>query len=167
LIQNPFFDRADLRFLHGHGCANGFVPSFVDVLNAREWTAEAACLDDPDPDRWFIEGAKQADQPEDSSVRVLEAMLVCAGCPVRVPCLAEAMTDHVLGGRAVGLWGGSTTRERHQLRHLPVDQAIEQLEDGLAERVRRRVEAVERKHHRRKKGNETPLDTSPTVMTKG
>ena len=120
--------------------------SFVDQLNAREWVADAACLDDPDLDRWFIEGTGDSGQPSDSSVRVLQAMLTCVRCPVRVQCLEDALTPHPLGGRAVGIWGASTTGERHLLRNRPIAEAVYVLEDGLAGRVRARVEAARKKH---------------------
>jgi Transcription factor WhiB len=120
--------------------------TFVDQLNAREWVAEAACVDYEDVDAFFIEGTKDAGQPEDTSVRVLKAMLLCISCPVRVACLEEALSKHPLGGRAVGTWGGTTTRERHLLRKRPIPEAVYVLEEGLADRVRARVEAVRKKH---------------------
>lgn len=43
----------------------------------------------------------------DATVRVRAAKQVCAGCPVRTPCLAEALRN----GHA-GIWGGTTDEER-------------------------------------------------------
>ena len=132
--------------------------NFVDALNGREWTHEAACADWPDDrlDDWFTEGTtSQAGQPADTRVKVLELMLVCVQCPVRVPCLEEALTNHPLGGPAVGVWAATTTRERHQVRRMPIAEAVQVLEDGLADRVRSRVDAVKRKHPRA----EIPLAT--------
>jgi WhiB family redox-sensing transcriptional regulator len=40
------------------------------------------------------------------------ALRLCAGCPVREPCLAFAMGDD----RLLGVFGGTTTRERRELR---------------------------------------------------
>jgi Transcription factor WhiB len=121
--------------------------SFVDVLNARQWTEDAACRDDPNPDRWFAQGTSgQSTQPGDASPTVLELMLTCVRCPVRIPCLEDALTPHPLGGRAIGVWAGTTTLVRHRLRKLPISEAVAALEAGLAERVRRRVLAVEKKH---------------------
>jgi hypothetical protein len=77
---------------------------------------------------------------------VLELMLVCCSCPVRRECLTEALTPYPLGGRAVGIWAGTTTQERHRLRHLLIGEAVDLLEAGLVERVRRRVQAVEKTH---------------------
>jgi WhiB family transcriptional regulator, redox-sensing transcriptional regulator len=39
---------------------------------------------------------------------VAEARLVCAGCPVRVECLAYALEQ----GERFGVWGGATRDER-------------------------------------------------------
>ena len=40
------------------------------------------------------------------------ARRVCAGCPVRQPCLDYAITNRI----ASGVWGGLTERERRALR---------------------------------------------------
>jgi WhiB family redox-sensing transcriptional regulator len=40
------------------------------------------------------------------------ARQVCAGCPVRQPCLDYAITNRI----AYGVWGGLTERERRALR---------------------------------------------------
>lgn len=65
------------------------------------WTARAACgVGKVAPDALFVEGKAQRD-----------ARSVCAGCPVRLECLADAL-DH----RAdFGVWGGMTERERRAL----------------------------------------------------
>jgi hypothetical protein len=120
--------------------------SFVDQLLAREWTLDANCVDYEDMDAFFIEPGSGEQEVRLSSTRTLNAMLLCVSCPVRIPCLEEALTPHPLGGRAQGLWAGTTTRERHPLRRLPIPEAVATLEAGLAERVRRRVQAVEEKH---------------------
>lgn len=43
---------------------------------------------------------------------VLPAKRVCANCPVATQCLGEAMSDP----STVGVWGGTTTRERMKMR---------------------------------------------------
>lgn len=41
-----------------------------------------------------------------------EAKALCAGCPVRAQCLGYAMNrNHI-----VGVWGGTSERERRQIR---------------------------------------------------
>ena len=39
------------------------------------------------------------------------ASRICAGCPVRTECLAEALDDRI----EWGVWGGMTERQRRQL----------------------------------------------------
>ena len=41
-----------------------------------------------------------------------EAKQVCAGCPVRDDCLADALTT----GTSHGIWGGLSVRERRRLQ---------------------------------------------------
>jgi len=67
------------------------------------WRQQAVCRGlDPD---MFVPGTESDDT-------VGDAVAVCAGCPVRLDCLAEALADP----RIVGVWGGTTTWERRELR---------------------------------------------------
>lgn len=69
-----------------------------------DWATIAACRDSA-PDDLFVRGAEQH-----------RAKLVCAGCPVRAECLAEALDNEV----EWGVWGGLTERERRAiLRRRP------------------------------------------------
>lgn len=65
------------------------------------WMERARCLD-ADPELFFPAKGGSADP----------AKAVCAACPVRVPCLDYAL-DH---GERLGVWGGTTPRERRELR---------------------------------------------------
>ena len=65
----------------------------------EDWTRTAACRQSA-PDQLFVKGAEQN-----------KAKQVCAGCPVRLACLAEPR-DHQI---AWGGWGGKTERERRAL----------------------------------------------------
>ena len=65
----------------------------------------AACAE-VDPDLWF----------SDDRHRTVVARQFCAGCPELDPCLEYAIGDPSL----LGLWGGTTTRERMALRRLPL-----------------------------------------------
>jgi hypothetical protein len=55
---------------------------------------------------------------------------ICGGCPVRGPCLAEALR-HERGakkGDRTGIWGGLTGHERHRLaaaREFGADEPME------------------------------------------
>lgn len=64
------------------------------------WAMLAACASQ-DPDVWFA---------ADLAI-VIAAKAVCAACPVRAECLAEALDR----GETEGIWGGLTAEERAQL----------------------------------------------------
>jgi WhiB family redox-sensing transcriptional regulator len=65
----------------------------------EEWTSAAACRQ-AQPDQLFVRGAEQN-----------KAKQLCAGCPVRTECLAEALDNQI----EWGVWGGMTERERRAL----------------------------------------------------
>ena len=65
----------------------------------EDWAARAACKGDT-PDALFVRGAEQN-----------KAKQVCAGCPVRTECLAEALDNQI----EWGVWGGMTERQRRAL----------------------------------------------------
>lgn len=69
------------------------------TTQVNDWRRDAACRDG-DPDRLFVRGAAQR-----------QARTVCAGCPVRTECLAEALDNRI----EFGVWGGMTERERRAL----------------------------------------------------
>ncbi|MFG3282070.1 WhiB family transcriptional regulator [Streptomyces sp. NPDC048111] len=66
---------------------------------SETWGERAACRM-VNPDELFVQGAAQN-----------RAKALCAGCPVRVECLAHAL-DHRIEH---GIWGGMTERERRAL----------------------------------------------------
>ncbi|WP_414495916.1 WhiB family transcriptional regulator [Streptomyces sp. CRN 30] len=63
-----------------------------------DWVTQGRCR--TQPERMFAEGAEQN-----------QAKAVCAGCPVRLKCLAYAL-DHRMDH---GVWGAMTERERRAL----------------------------------------------------
>jgi len=65
----------------------------------EDWTVAAACRSSG-PDALFVQGAEQN-----------RAKQLCAGCPVRTECLAEALDNQI----EWGVWGGMTERERRAL----------------------------------------------------
>lgn len=65
----------------------------------ESWSTAAACRQDS-PDKLFVKGAEQH-----------KAKTVCAGCPVRTECLAEALDNRI----EWGVWGGLTERERRAI----------------------------------------------------
>lgn len=68
------------------------------------WRRQAACVGKPT--EWFF--------PEQSEGggQYAKARLLCAGCPVRAECEAEARADHI----PHGMWGGLTAQQRGSYR---------------------------------------------------
>ncbi len=64
-----------------------------------DWASQAQCKQ-AGPDELFVRGAAQN-----------RAKQLCAGCPVKMECLAEAL-DHQIEW---GVWGGMTERERRAI----------------------------------------------------
>ncbi len=65
----------------------------------EDWAGKALC-NQARPDELFVRGAAQN-----------RAKQLCAGCPVRTECLAEALDNQI----EWGVWGGMTERERRAL----------------------------------------------------
>ncbi len=93
----------------------------------HEWVARGACRRS-NHDELFVQGAAQN-----------RAKAVCASCPVRTECLADALDNRV----EFGVWGGMTERERRALlRRRPditswrllLEAARSQYEDGFGPR---------------------------------
>jgi hypothetical protein len=88
----------------------------------------------------------------------LLAYLTCTECPVRRQCLRESLTPQRLAfsekGNArrpfypEGIWGATTTQERRAVRHLPVQEAIDQLDAELPDRARARIDAFAARYPR-------------------
>lgn len=75
------------------------------TLPQMEWRTAAACRDS-DPELFFPIGDAGPARTQEHRARG-----VCAGCPVREACLLWAL-DH----GPEGVWGGTTTAERHRMR---------------------------------------------------
>jgi len=83
-------------------------PDFLNIVAPPEWMAAGLCAE-VDPELFHPEsGAPNRD-----------AKRVCAGCEVRVECLAYALAHR----ERFGVWGGTTERERRRLRRAPVTPA--------------------------------------------
>lgn len=72
-----------------------------------DWRERAACRDS-DPDLWF----PASDNLRYSDPRVLAAVRICRSCPVKAECLEEALANDMCG-----IWGGTTGRERTEIKH--------------------------------------------------
>lgn len=71
-----------------------------------DWQDRAACRD-VDPELFFPIG-----NTGPALAQIGRAKGVCAGCPVRTPCLEWALAS----GQDTGVWGGTTEDERRALR---------------------------------------------------
>lgn len=81
---------------------------------------QAACRTGS-PDELFVKGAEQN-----------KAKKVCAGCPVKTECLAEALDNRI----EWGVWGGMTERERRALlRRQPETTSWREVFEAARERV--------------------------------
>lgn len=67
----------------------------------------------PDPEDWPLlakcRGMNDALFPDGKDQK--RAQKICAGCPVKLRCLAEALDNRI----EWGVWGGMTERERRQI----------------------------------------------------
>jgi WhiB family transcriptional regulator, redox-sensing transcriptional regulator len=68
---------------------------------AQPWTGQALCAQ-ADPDAFFSESRRQIRMAKD----------ICGRCPVRQPCLDQAMSTR----EEAGVWGGLDDGERSRLR---------------------------------------------------
>ncbi|MDP8936973.1 MAG: WhiB family transcriptional regulator [Actinomycetota bacterium] len=86
--------------MHGH---SGLDDS--EIRETERWRRGAACRN-MDTELFFPRGETGA--PLEQTVT---AKAVCAGCPVRMPCLEFAMESH----QEYGIFGGLTEQERRSL----------------------------------------------------
>ena len=73
--------------------------SMTTQRSDSSWAAQGQCRD-LDPDGFFVQGADQ---------RQVKAL--CAACPVRIECLADALDNRI----EFGVWGGMPERGRRAL----------------------------------------------------
>lgn len=74
-------------------------------MTRRDLTG-AACRNHPTPEIFF---------PTPAHHGTADAKAVCRGCPVREPCLLDALERNLQDG----VFGGLSTYERNQLRRHP------------------------------------------------
>ena len=83
-------------------------PDFRNIVQPPEWMAAGLCAQ-VDPELFF----------PDLGAPTREAKAVCAGCEVRVECLAYALAHR----EGHGVWGGCSERERRRM-HRPVRPVV-------------------------------------------
>jgi WhiB family redox-sensing transcriptional regulator len=74
-----------------------------ELLDAPPWMADALCAEPAYPTSMFFPERGEPTEP---------AKAVCARCLVRQECLAYALA----AGIPLGIWGGTSGRERRALR---------------------------------------------------
>ncbi|MCK6212533.1 WhiB family transcriptional regulator [Georgenia sp. EYE_87] len=106
----------------------------------QTWASRAACAG-TEPDALFVRGAAQR-----------QARQLCFTCPVRMECLADALSSNA----SFGVWGGLTERERRALvrrypevddwqawLHREDDELIAELRAQRAPRIIARMRAAQ------------------------
>lgn len=91
----------------------------------EDWARVAACRQ-TQPDQLFVKGAEQN-----------KAKQVCAACPVRTECLAEALDNQI----EWGVWGGMTERERRALLRRRPDSSWRSILEAAKLEATNRVSA--------------------------
>lgn len=93
-----------------------------DLIERPSWMADALCRAHPEVS--FFPRRGEDLQP---------AKAICAACPVRAECLAYAQQDYC----TTGVWGGTSDKERKQLRRhdTPQPSTIHCVECGAARTV--------------------------------
>jgi WhiB family transcriptional regulator, redox-sensing transcriptional regulator len=77
------------------------------VIDLARWRQRAACAaPGVDPELFFPLPGQHG--------KAARAKRVCAGCPVKAPCLADALA--MPAGLDEGIRAGTTREERHRLR---------------------------------------------------
>lgn len=76
----------------------------------RAWVEHAACIGHNPDD--FVFDTKHGAR---TKRKVARAVAICSTCPVKQQCLASELDHMRAGGTSVGIFGGTTIREREQL----------------------------------------------------
>jgi len=79
------------------------MPYHIGKMLKLEWMDAGACNGE-EPNLFFPEKGEMG--------KVRKAKLVCKECPVQKQCLRYALKDRDI----VGIWGGTTDRERQTMR---------------------------------------------------
>jgi len=104
-------------------------------LSPQAWHARAACHDAP-TDLFYSEAGSRRDDGLSDLVTLGRPQRVCARCPIRRECLADALRAEQ-GTLAFGVWGGVGPRDRHDpaLRGMPLNEKLDALEARFREQV--------------------------------
>jgi WhiB family redox-sensing transcriptional regulator len=91
-----------------------FIEAPTAPVGPTGWMEEAACAGESE-----LFFAPFAERPEARVRREARARVICAGCPVAVPCQEYARTN-----RELGFWGGESEAERADAGFPPTTPII-------------------------------------------
>jgi WhiB family redox-sensing transcriptional regulator len=75
-----------------------------NAMTVPRFDGQAACAE-TDPEAWF---------PEQGDYDLSRVKRICAGCEIRIECLAWALATR----EQYGVWAGTTPRQRRRIRAL-------------------------------------------------
>jgi WhiB family redox-sensing transcriptional regulator len=93
-----------------HGQAK-FTPRFAYQPHPLDAVIDQAACTSTDPELFFPAGEEIGTHEHSGYLNKKAARLVCAGCPIRLPCLSYALLYD-----EVGVWGGLDAKERANLK---------------------------------------------------
>lgn len=91
--------------------------SVISTHGGQQWRDEAACASAGVDHEWFF-----GDSSLDAVLNTRRARGVCAGCPVKRPCLEFALRHD-----ASGIWAGTTQKQRRATAELSEHDRIDVL----------------------------------------
>tara|TARA_A100001201_G_scaffold29158_2_gene31421 strand:- start:3891 stop:4211 length:321 start_codon:yes stop_codon:yes gene_type:complete len=103
------------------------VSLLAEVLGIPEWYSDAACNTVVHPelnaDEWFPERGSSTKKAKE----------ICNSCPVKEPCLEQALER----GERFGIWGGKSERERRAIRkERKMKPVVDNDDDSLGDLLR-------------------------------
>lgn len=105
------------------------------VPDPGPWQSKGACVDQPS-DLWFDDEVGFS-----GDERGAAAVAICNVCPVRIDCLAHAISNN----EQYGIWGGQTAKERTAARRRERDhRAVVASANGPTPPARKRCPRCER-----------------------
>ena len=80
-----------------------------------DWWEQAKCQDYPG--EWWFPVVEKGRLKDATLIAYARAKTICDACPVREPCLEEAIVQESRAGtKEFGMWGGLTPAERAKVR---------------------------------------------------
>lgn len=97
------------------------------------WRDRGLCVGRVEPEFFFAETVRGQ----------VAAASVCSACPVKRECLTHALEQEI----EYGVWGGSTGRQRRELRRaMPAIRWADVVDDALIRRLVQQLRQLEQEH---------------------